>query len=93
MKKVILLAAFGVAGLVSAKSADFKISSIKTEKAKEIKKAFDLCGVNVTFYDSEGNVTGSQWYVTDAPSLSSCQAFQAMVKWNLVRAGFSLSAN
>ncbi|MCJ7932258.1 MAG: hypothetical protein MUW56_01140 [Chryseobacterium sp.] len=92
MKKLILLAAFGVAGLVSAKSADFKISSIKTEKT-EIKKAFDLCGVNVTFYDSEGNVTGSQWYVTDAPTLSSCQAFQAMVKWNLVKAGFSLSTN
>ncbi|WP_412850347.1 hypothetical protein ACL0VS_11600 [Chryseobacterium sp. PMSZPI] len=93
MKKVILLAAFGVAGLVSAKSADLKISSIKTEKAKEIKKTFDLCGVNVTFYDSEGNVTGSQWYVTDAPTLSSCQVYQSMVKWNLVRAGFTLTAD
>ncbi|ROI05439.1 hypothetical protein EGI16_03370 [Chryseobacterium sp. G0240] len=91
MKKVILLAAFGVAGLVSAKSADVKINS-NVNKSQEMKKAFDLCGVHVNFYDSEGNLTDSQWYVTDAPTLSSCQAFQSMVKWNLTRAGFSISA-
>ena len=92
MKKAILLAAFGVAELVSAKTADLKISEKQVEKIEKTKTSFQLCGVNVNFYDSEGNWTGSQWFVTDAPTLSSCQVFQTIVKWNLSQAGYTVTA-
>ena len=85
MKKLVILAALGVAGFVSAKNTNVA----KNEKTE---KTFQLCGVLVTFYDSENNVTGTQWFLTDAPTLSSCQAYQSFVKWNLSQAGFSISA-
>jgi hypothetical protein len=84
MKKIILLAAFGVAGLVSAKPAVVK----KSEK-KETK--FQLCGVHVTYYSSTGTVTGSSWFLTDAPTFSSCQAYQSFVQWNLTQAGYTIT--
>jgi hypothetical protein len=40
MKKAILLAAFGVAGLVSAKTADLKISEKQVEKIEKTKTSF-----------------------------------------------------
>jgi len=86
MKKILLLSALGAAGLVSAKSAETKeVREVKSEKT------FQLCGVLVTFYDSENNATGTQWFLIDAPTLSSCQAYQSFVKWNLSQAGFSIS--
>ncbi|GAA4152232.1 hypothetical protein GCM10022217_06860 [Chryseobacterium ginsenosidimutans] len=88
MKKIILLAAFGVAGLVSAKPAVVKKSEKQTEK-KETK--FRLCGVLVTFYDNQDNPIGSQWFLTDAPTLSSCQAYQTFVQWNLSQTGYHIT--
>ncbi|KQT26000.1 hypothetical protein ASG22_04720 [Chryseobacterium sp. Leaf405] len=88
MKKMILLAAFGIAGLVSAKPTFVKKSEKQTEK-KEAK--FRLCGVLVTFYDSDNNPTGSQWFLTDTPTLSSCQAYQSFVQWNLTQGGYTIT--
>lgn len=92
MKKTLLIAALGVAGLVSAKNAEFKKAEKETEKIENIKTNFQLCGVNVNFYDSEGNWTGSQWFLTDVPTYQSCQAFQTIVKFNLMQAGYSISS-
>lgn len=88
MKKIILLAAFGVAGLVSAKPAIVKKSEKQTEK-KETK--FQLCGVHVTYFNSEGMPYDSQWFLIDAPTLSSCQAYQTFVQWNLTQAGYTIT--
>lgn len=88
MKKIILLAAFGVAGLVSAKPSVVKKSEKQNEK-KETK--FQLCGVHVTYYNSAGVVTGSDWFLTDSPTLSSCQAYQSFVQWNLAQAGYTIT--
>ena len=92
MKKIILIAALGVAGLVSAKNAELKNAENQIEKKELINNAFQLCGVNVNFYDSEGNWTGSQWFLTDVPTYQSCQAFQIIVKFNLMQAGYSITA-
>lgn len=88
MKKIILLAAFGVAALVNAKISDVKVPEKQTAKTES---KFQLCGVFVNYYDEKGNWAGSQWFLTDAPSLSSCQAYQSFVKWNLTQAGFNLT--
>ncbi len=92
MKRIILLAAFGVAGLISAKTADVKEKETekKIEKFKKQQSAFRLCGVLVTFYDPKGNVTGSQWFLTDTETLSSCQAYQSFVLWQLNQSGYTL---
>lgn len=88
MKKIILLAAFGVAGLVSAKPSVVK----KSEKQNEKKETrLKLCGVLVTFYNSENVAVGSQWFLTDVSTLSSCQAYQSFVQWNLTQAGYTIT--
>lgn len=51
----------------------------------------ELCGVHVTFYDSEGNPTGSVWYTTFTDTLQQCQAWQGVILFNLRRAGFYLT--
>ena len=92
MKKIILIAALGVAGLVSAKNAELKNAEKQNEKTEIAKTNFQLCGVNVNFYDSEGNWTGSQWFLTDVPTYQSCQSFQTIVKFNLMQAGYTSTA-
>lgn len=88
MKKIILLAAFGVAGLVSAKPAIVK----KSEKQTEKKQAnLRLCGVLVTFYDNQDNPVGTQWFLIDAPTFSSCQAYQTYVQWSLSQSGYHIT--
>lgn len=91
MKKILLMAAFVAAGLVNAKNAETKVpkevQELKTEKSE---KTLRLCGVFVTFYDPKGNVTGTQWFLTDAPTISSCQAYQSFVQWNLANSGFTI---
>ncbi|WP_412850577.1 hypothetical protein ACL0VS_17960 [Chryseobacterium sp. PMSZPI] len=94
MKKVILLAAFGVAGLVNAKSND-NGKLIKTDENVEVQTvqktvAYQECGVVVTYW-SGGQVVGQETITSDQPDLQSCQNFQTGVKVALWAAGFWLS--
>lgn len=93
MKKMILLAAFGVVGFVNAKgTVENKIEtpSAKTEVKKENEKPVQTCGVVVTYW-SGGQVVGTQTITSDQPDLQSCQNFQTSVKVALWAAGFWLS--
>jgi len=95
MKKIILLASFGVAGLVSAKgtpTSKFEESKAKTEikERKEKEKPVQTCGVVVTYW-SGGQVVGTQTITSDQPDLESCQNFQTGVKVALWAAGYWLS--
>jgi hypothetical protein len=89
MKKLLLLAAFGIVGLVNARTLELKISEKQTEKSKI---AFQLCGVSVTYYDGDGNVTGYDLITSDQSSLENCQMWQSLVKHRLQKAGFTLTA-
>jgi len=85
MRKILILAAFGVAGLVSANG--------KSERKPEIKHAkvvFQLCGVMVTYYNSAGRVTDQKWFTSDQPTLNSCMAYQAGVIANLRSQGYNV---
>ncbi|WP_228372455.1 hypothetical protein [Chryseobacterium daeguense] len=84
MKKFLLLAAFGVAGFVSAKG-NFETKNVKTKKATVV---FQLCGITVTFYNSLGEVTGQQMYTSDQPNLNSCMAYQSGVIAGLRAQGY-----
>ena len=86
MKKIILLAAFGVAGLVSAKGAvENKVESKGTAKV-----AFELCGVMVTYFDAQGRPYDQKWFTSDQPNLTSCMAYQSSVITNLRSQGFTV---
>lgn len=90
MKKIILLAAFGVAGLVSAKDnekVDKKAEDIKKTEQKAVVRE---CGVVVTYWVG-GQVVGTQTITSDQPDLESCQNFQTGVKVALWAAGYWLS--
>ncbi|WP_299176068.1 hypothetical protein [uncultured Chryseobacterium sp.] len=85
MKKMILLATFCVAGLFNANG--------KVEKKIEIKKAsvaFQLCGVLVTYYNSEGQPTGQQLYTSDQPDILACTIYQNGVIADLQRQGYTV---
>ncbi|SFM99733.1 hypothetical protein SAMN05421594_0226 [Chryseobacterium oleae] len=84
MKKIILLAAFGVAGLMGAKES----VENKFENKQSAKVAFDLCGVLVTYYNADGQPTGQQWFTSDQPNLTSCMAYQAGVIADLRSKGY-----
>jgi len=97
MKKIILLAAFGVAGLVSAKNAvESKVETksktevkaeAKTEVGEEVKSPKQTCGVQVTYY-SGGQVVGSQLLTSEQSTLEDCQKWQKGVRFALQIAGF-----
>lgn len=90
MKKLLLLAAFGVAGLVSAKgNIDEKIEKGKTDKTEK-KAAVQECGVVITYWEG-GQVVGQQTVTSDQPNLESCQKWQEGVKVALRIAGFWLT--
>lgn len=88
MKKILLVAAFGVAGFVSAKTSEVKVLEKQAEKKQT---AFQLCGVSVTYYDGDGNVTGYDMITSDQSSLENCQMWQSLVIHRLQKAGFSVS--
>jgi hypothetical protein len=91
MKKFIVMSALGVAGLISAKTAEVKVSEKKIEAKEKKASAFRLCGVLVTFYDVTGIPSGNQWYLTDASTLSSCQAYQTYIQWQLTQMGYTIT--
>lgn len=90
MKILLLVAAFGVAGLVSAKSTITK-ENVKKKTEVKTKKIFELCAVSVTYYDSDGNVTGFNMFTSDQSSLLNCQMWQDLVKYRLTKQGFTLT--
>lgn len=92
MKKIILLAAFGVAGLVSAKNTVSKKSeSVTIKKEKKAKKPFRLCGVTVVYYNSQGMISDVKFLTSDQPTLESCQAWQKNQVAAIKQAGYSIS--
>lgn len=68
--KNLILALLLFAGL-NAMSANNEIFSYDDE--------FGTCTVTVTFYDSDGNVTGSQTYQSWQPDELSCQIWAAKI--------------
>ncbi|MCJ7932333.1 MAG: hypothetical protein MUW56_01525 [Chryseobacterium sp.] len=85
MKKLILLATIGIAGLINAKgTVEGKI------EAKTTKVAFQLCGVMVTYYNSSGQATGQQWFTSDQPTLNACMAYQAGIIADLKSKGYNV---
>jgi len=86
MKKIILLAAFGVAGLVSAKGS----AETKTSETKKATVAYELCGVTVTFYNDRGEITGQRMYTSDQPNLNSCMVYQSGIIAGLRAQGYNV---
>lgn len=87
MKKIILVAAFGVAGLMGAKET----IENKIECKGNAKVTFELCGVLVTYYNAQGQPTGQQWFTSDQPTLTACMAYQAGVIADLRSKGYIVS--
>lgn len=89
MKKLVILAAFGVAGMVSAKST--VENKFETKNQKEVKQAESspkqTCGVTITYY-SGGQVVGTQVVTSEQPDLPTCQKWQNGVRFALQIAGF-----
>ncbi|PWW27565.1 MULTISPECIES: hypothetical protein [unclassified Chryseobacterium] len=94
MKKLILLAAFGVAGLVNAKGNDAgkMIKTVESTETVTVQKTvvYQECSVVVTYW-SGGQIVGQETITSDQPDLQSCQNFQTGVKVALWAAGFWLS--
>ncbi|WP_223559584.1 hypothetical protein [Chryseobacterium lathyri] len=84
MRKIILLAAFGVAGLMGAKET----VENKIETKGSAKVAFELCGVMVTYFDAQGKMYDQKWFTSDQPTLSACQSYQDGVISNLQSQGY-----
>lgn len=82
MKKLILVVSFGLTGWMSA-------NTVKEHHLFK-EEMVQLCGVRVNFYDSEGNLTSSQWIVSDQPTLIACQNWQVAVKVGLRLVGFTV---
>lgn len=90
MKKILVLAAFGAAGLISAKNTvenKTETKKVKTEVKAKAKSPKQTCGVVITYY-SGGQVVGSETVTSDQPDLASCQKWQNGVKFALQIAGF-----
>lgn len=86
MKKVLLLAAFGVAGLVSANS-----SIVKDTKVTVKSEIFQECSVRVRFYNAQGQYVGSQTFTSDQATLSDCQSYQKAVKQFVQDLGYTIT--
>ncbi|WP_449399355.1 hypothetical protein [Chryseobacterium wanjuense] len=92
MKKVILLVAFGVTGLISAKNSVKKEFNEKENAAQEA-KTLRLCGICITYYDSAGNVSDIKFFTSDQPNLNSCMAWQNGQIAAVQQAGYNVSVN
>lgn len=92
MKKIILVAALGVAGLVSAKSSiSKKNENTIIKKENKLKKIFRLCGVSVVYYDGAGNIKDVKFFTSDQPTLEACQSWQRNQVAAIKQAGYSIS--
>lgn len=86
MKKIFLIAAFGAAGLFSAKGINVD-EKVEKKQESEQKAPVRACGVVVTYWVG-GQYAGQETITSDQPDLGSCQAFQAGVIAALQMAGF-----
>ena len=89
MKKLLLVAAFAVAGLVSAKDNKTTDEKVKKEEKTEQKAPLQECGVVITYW-SGGQVVGMETVTSDQPNLASCQIWQGYVQFSLQIAGYWL---
>lgn len=89
MKKLVILAAFGAAGMVSAKGAvENKFETKNQTEVKQVQASpKQTCGVTITYY-SGGQVVGTQVVTSEQPDLPTCQKWQNGVKFALQIAGF-----
>lgn len=93
MKKIFLVAAVSAAGLMSANgNVENKFETQKKQEVKEAQVTFQLCGVMVTYFNSQGQPTGQTWFTSDQPDLNSCMAYQAGVIANLRAQGYNVKA-
>lgn len=90
MKKIFLVAAFGAAGLMSAKGN--VENNFKSQESQDVKFKFQLCGVMVTYFNSAGEPTGQTWFTSDQPNLNACMAYQAGVIADLRKQGYNVKA-
>lgn len=92
MKKIILVAALGVAGFVNAKGSEGRNTEKKVEKKAKTEQKVPVkqCGVAITYW-SGGQVVGYQTVYSDQPDLASCQSWQTGVKVALWAAGWLVS--
>jgi len=93
MKKIFLVAAFSAAGFMNANgTVENKFDAQKSTEQKEALVAFQLCGVMVTYFNSQGQPTGQTWFTSDQPNLNSCMAYQAGVIADLRSQGYNVKA-
>ncbi|WP_407500444.1 hypothetical protein [Elizabethkingia anophelis] len=80
MKKYLLVAIMGIMGLFSAKSATTK-KTLKNINEAGIMMEYDIskfqqCTVYVTFYNSDGYITGYHSFSANFDTYAMCQTYQ-----------------
>lgn len=91
MKKLLLMATLGVAGLVSAKGA---VENTFDKNNKEVKEhPVQLCGVTVTYYGADGNISSVEMFTSDQPNLMSCIIWQQSKIRSVQSQGYSVDVN
>ncbi|MFP3598768.1 hypothetical protein [Chryseobacterium sp. SIMBA_029] len=80
-------ASYKVIELEQSKTYDLR----DIEQSKKNNAMFQLCGVTVTYFDADGNVTGQDMFTSDQTSLENCQMWQSLVKHRLQVKGFVLA--
>ena len=84
MKKLLLCALSTV--LLSAFVNAETLSKNKFKK----KDSYQLCGVIVTYFNSEGQPYDQRWFTSDQPTLADCQSYQAGVIQDLQKQGYDV---
>lgn len=80
MKKYLLVAIMGIMGLFSAKAANTP-KALKNINETEVMMEYDIskfqqCTVYVTFYNSDGYITGYQSFSANFDTYAMCQTYQ-----------------
>ncbi|WP_087137836.1 hypothetical protein [Elizabethkingia meningoseptica] len=92
MKKILLIATIGFAGIMSSKAPIIK-ENLKKENKASISSNYNLvgtCTVYVTFYNSDGYVTGYEHFTAQFDSYAMCQAYQNNILNMLEIMGYSI---
>lgn len=74
------------------KTYDVKVLE-ETKKEVSNTTPFQLCGVSVTYYDGDGNISGYDLITSDQSSLENYQMWQSLVIHRLQKKGFTVSMN
>ena len=95
MKKIIL-GLFLTVGFTAFASAKNTLEGINLETSTIDKALLDtgeplrLCGVAVTFYDSDGHAQNTVYHTIDAQTYEACAVYQAVTIWVYQQAGFNV---